>query len=422
MRKVLSSLGIDSFGWYELLFAMYLIFAGYRFGSIPMSALMLVIMALIALFKGAKPVFDPIIIGLVFAYVIIHDVLLWLILPSPPAYMISNIIVNFITVFALYIILCALDFHKTVSMIYLVTIATLIGLFYHVALIQAGQMVQPIRLPFMPEMDSSSRAFEEGFRPKSFFWEPAACITFLMVPFFISILQKRWVWVAVLMFSMFISTSTNGIVLSVITLGLYILMTKGKLQYKFLVAIIMVGMLYVFFNTDMFEFGRDKMLNTKVEDNARLSNGPLIIQRADPSSLIFGVPSANAFDYIRDNNISTNGLVIDENSIFIPTFWSLLLNYGIVGLCMYFAIYWTLIKKDKRLIPYVIALMASTFVQSIGFGANFVFQIICMLLIIKSKNHLIIKSKKKIVSNESSYVNNSECQKHGRTTTVLCVK
>ena len=386
IRKILSYLGVKAFGWYELMFAMYLIFAGYRFGAISMSVLMLIILAGIAIFRGTRVVFNPKIIGFVFAYVIIHDFLLWVILPSHPSYVLSNIIVNIITAFAIYIILSALDYQKTMSMIYLVTIATLIGLYYHVALIRAGRMVQPIRLPFMPEMQTSSRAFEEGFRPKSFFWEPAACVTFLMVPYFISILQKRWFWVIVLMFSMFISTSTNGIALSAIILGVYFIIGKGKLRYKLLAAIVMVGMSYLFFSTDVFEYGREKMYDTNTEKNARLTNGPVLISLIDPSYLILGVPNANAFDYVKENNLSTTDISMKEDSLFVPTFWGFLIKYGIIGLLSYVAIYWTLAKKDKRLIPYIVGLFVAMFVQSIYLGSNFVFQIICMLLIIKNKN------------------------------------
>lgn len=385
IKKILSFLGIEAFGWYELLFAMYLILVGYRVGSIPMSALMMIILAIIALIRGAKPVFEPQIIIVVFAYFIIHDLIIWAIMPIHPSYMLSNIVVNTVSVLSLYIIVSALDYRKTMSMLYLVAIATLIGLYYHVALIRAGKMVEPIRLPFMPAMSESSRAFEEGFRPKSFFWEPAACVTFLMVPFFISIIQKRWFWVFVLMFSLFISTSTNGIVLSVIILGVYFIIGEGKLQYKFFAAIVMVGMLYLFFNTNIFEFGRDKLYDTQMENNARLSNGPILLSRTDPQYLIFGVPSANAFEYVKENSISTNGLVMDAESMFVPSFWNILLLYGITGLFLYLSIYWKLVKKDKRLIPYVVGLFVAMFVQSISLGSTFFFQIICMLLLIRNK-------------------------------------
>jgi hypothetical protein len=386
MKKILSYLGIEAFGWYELMFAMYLILAGYHYGSIPMSALMLVIMAGIAFLRGARPTYKPHIIGYVFAYIIIHDVFLWFILPSHPSYVISNVIVNVVTYFALFIILSKLDCRKSISMIYLVSVVSLLGLYYHVALIQRGVMVEPIRLPFMPEMSTSSRAFEEGLRPKSFFWEPAACVTFLMVPFYISVIKKRWIWVAVLMFSMFISTSSNGIILSTLILCVYIILGSAKMRYKLLTALLALGMLYLFISTDVFEFGREKLENTEVEGNARLSNGPLLVMRTNPSYLILGVPNANAYDYIKDNNISIKGMQIDDESIFVPTFWALLLNYGVIGLFLYFAIFWSLVKMDKRLIPYIAALIVATFVQSILVGANFVFQTICMLIIAKNKN------------------------------------
>ena len=207
-----------------------------------------------------------------------------------------------------------------------------------------------------------------------------------MVPFFISVLQKRWIWVAVLMFSMFISTSSNGIILSTLILCVYIILGSAKIRYKLLTALLALGMLYLFVTTDVFEFGREKLENTEVEGNARLSNGPLLVMRTNPSYLILGVPNANAYDYIKDNNISIKGMQIDDESMFVPTFWALLLNYGVIGLFLYFAIFWSLVKMDKRLIPYTAALIVATFVQSILVGANFVFQTICMLIIAKNKN------------------------------------
>lgn len=398
LRKALLYLGIESFGWYEMFFAMYMILAGYQYGSIPISALALIILSGIALMKGYRPIYSPRIILYVFIYIIFKDFFVWMILSSHPSYIINNIIVNITTVFSIYIIATALDYKKFISMLYLVTFVSLIGLLYHVFLIRAGMMVEPIRLPFMPEMSSSSRAFEEGFRPKSFFWEPAACVTFLMLPFIISILQKRWLWVIALMLAMFLSTSTNGIVLSTIILVVYIFTQKIKIRYKVLVIMLVAIMVYLFFNTDLFEFGREKMLNTEANGNARISNGPLLVLRSNPIDLIFGVFSGNAFDYIKEYNISTQGMQIDEHSMFVPTFWNLLLNYGAVGLILYLSVYLKMYKEDKRLTPYLISLLGSMFVQSIFIGSNYVFQIVCMLLIIRNKDN-----------NESFNINIAKC-------------
>lgn len=112
-------------------------------------------------------------------------------MPSIPSYFPNSFIADVIYLVSIIIIVPHLDFEKLKNAIYIVSIVCIIGMFYHVILIMSGQSIQPIKLPFMPDMSSQTRLYSFLDRPTSFFWEPQSYASFMLVPLFFTLYEKR---------------------------------------------------------------------------------------------------------------------------------------------------------------------------------------------------------------------------------------
>lgn len=376
MRKIINYLNLNHIGLLELVFSFYCILAGYNWGVIKGNLIFIILMAIIALYRKHNTSFRMKELAWVSIFVVLHELILMFAI-SGPGYMFNNTVSMALVCVSIFPISKALQYKKIVGSLNWISLLSIGGVIYHFFIIRNGGFVTPISLPFLPELDTSSRLFEEGFRPTSFYAEPAAFVTFMMVPLFISLFERKFIWSGIIVFSMFLSTSTTGITMSILMLATYVLTQKVSIRYKVISTLLGMAFIYILFNGDIFSAGLDKINETDIETTSRVANGPAMVFNMPYKDLILGMPAANPYDYYISGGFSSSTIIVKEGSIFCSTFWLVLAKFGVFGLLLYLSVYIKALTQSREILPFIIMLFVSMFFQGIAIGSSgFAFQII----------------------------------------------
>lgn len=396
MRRIINYFHLKDIGFYELWFALYSILVGYKY-SFPIFALMLVIMALWGFIKSKKRIYFPKPLFWLTIYVVIHEVILRILLKRVPEYFDSNLLSYIIVLSSIPFITTALNYRKLVGSLNWVAIICMIGLVYQYIIMMAGGEVHPIKLPFMPEMDETSRLYSVIMRPSSFFWEPQSYCSFMLVPQFIAFSEKKIAWASIITLSMLLSGSTTGIITSVVIFLLYMLSGELSKKVRKRLAFVAIAIGFFFLSSSLFDKGRDKMENVDYEKTSRLYNGPVLVAHMPHSDLMFGGIAASVPDYYFEGKAPGARLLEKADYVYVSTIWLAIVKFGIVGLLLYLAIYLFPMADNKRIRYYLIPLITTLFSNPDFIGPIFAFEFIFIYSYIKQENNIY----------ESTYANNS---------------
>lgn len=401
MNRLLIYLGIKNIGLFELLFASYPIVGGYSYSKVHMSLITLLIMDCYAYFhRKFKINYKP--LGWIILFGILHEIILFAVLGFNNETILTNIVFAVLMCGSIYVIAPALNYKKLIASFNLIAIISIVGLVYHIGIINMGGIVTPIKLFFMPTPDTTSRLFEEGIRPVSFFWEPSAFASYMLFPLTLSLIERKYIWTIICIVSCVFSTSTNGIVFSLIVVISYLFTQKIKTKYKLFVLLLGVSIaaFVIYSDLSILEYGKDKITNTDLQETARTSNGPFLLMQMPLNHIIFGFPSNDVFSYVMSHYVSGDNLIynVEEKTIYVSAFWYLLAKYGLLGFVLYFISYINLIRLDRKIAPYIITLLVATFTQCVVFNAAYVTQFAFIFCIMAHNNTLPIKYNKLKVS------------------------
>lgn len=378
MRKIINYLQLNQVGGLELLFAFTPMLSGYGFMGYPLSLLLLPILLFMALKKrtGARyEVFKPVMILLI--YVAIHD----LVLVLGPGKNFFGYINTLLSLASILYISPVLNFEKLKGSLNLVCIVAIGGLLYQLSFTLAGQGVHPLEIPFLSMSENRLEGLE--LRPSSFFMEPAAYTAFMFVPMALALIYRQYVWMGLLVFCVFLTGSTTGLLTSFIMIGVYALTQGLKKRYILLMLAMGVVMFYSLENFSIFEEGVTKLQNTDVETNMRLAQGPYVVSTMEPGEYPLGVFYKEVYDYC----LSRAPMVhFYTEEVYMSTFWYMTLVYGIIGLLLYLNVYWQLIRRSRLLLPLIVVLLALLFSSGYSLGSAFMFTTISMLAIAYNKD------------------------------------
>lgn len=402
MKKIINYIGIGQIGLLEFVLAMYPILGGYQYGYIPFSLLVLIILDIIVFVQTqCKPKLRQPnkAIKFLIIYVMVHETVLFFTLPSVPSYFFNSYAGQVIIFLSILIIGPNLNFKKLLSSINIVAIISMLGLLTQLPTTLSGGTATPISLPFLPALDSSARAFEELNRPSSFFWEPQSYCSYMFVPLFFALKEKKMIWAALLTISMFLTGSTTGIVVSVFMFAYTALFTGGQKVYsRIIILVVGVGLVYVLLNSSFFDAGVSKMEKTTYDGNSRLYNGPALVLKMPMDDLIVGGNAPTVADYYFSGAAGTGFLMEKNGTVYVSTFWTIIIRFGIIGLFIYL---WTYIKpilQAKELAIYVMALVIMLFTNPDDISGIYAYE---MLFI----NCFLINKR-----NESIYNYNALCK------------
>lgn len=362
MNKIIEKLHLKDVGFLEMMFALYPILMGYQYGKIPLAILVLLIMIALAYNRQGRlhiAQCKPMLYLMVF--IVLHLIIWLFVIDNVTGSYYNNAIFYIIIFTSFFVIGPALDYKKMVGAINWVTLLVLFGLLYQLTILFSGGLVQPIKLPFLPEPDTG-RFSSFVLRPTSFFQEPQSVVSFLIIPLFLSLKEKLYPWIVVLAVSMLLTTSTTGIVFVFAVIGLTIMGNRKSMSSVVFFILVLFALYYVMMNSDYFAAGTEKLMNSDVTTDNRTAQGWWICSSMPYNYWILGAPFEDALHYYLAGGAASNAeIVIYGQTIYMSTFWMVIFHFGIIGLLFYIAPYTYMIKRDKTIMPFMVCLLMALF-------------------------------------------------------------
>lgn len=368
---------LKDIGVLELVFAFTPMLSGFSFGNIPLSVLMWVVLIVLVFIRnrGIKlRNYAPFTVFVI--YWVIHEMII-IFIDDVNLNVIIQQIIFFFSVYALH---SYLDKNKLRGSLNWVALVSIAGLIYQWIIIVQGGGVHPLGIPGLSMPENRLEAFSD--RPSSFYMEPAAYVAFIICPLALALIDKKYVWAIILILSCFLSTSTTGLILSFVMLGMSLIGHRFSFRTLITIVFIGAGLYYALINSDVFERGVDKYESTDTETNVRLRNGPSIVSTMESTEYIFGVPYSSPIRYCQSGRAPQ--AVVHGDFVFMSTFWLMILRFGIVGLILYLYVYWRLLRSNRVTLPMITALCAVLFSSSYGIGSTYIFTLCFLLVLVRS--------------------------------------
>ena len=375
--RILDYLNIRQAGGLELFFSTLLILSAYNFNGIPLQVILwcLLFILLLAKKKCKKNVFRP--LAFLAIYIIVHDFVYLFIANGN----VNAFIMQIVYFGCMMMAINVFDTNRLKGSLNVIAIISMIGLLYQWGIIASGGGVHPVQIPFL-SMDKS-RLETFSVRPSSFFMEPAAYVEFMYIPLIFSLIDKKFLWSAIIIISEFLTTSTTGLLTSFIMLTAYIFTQKVSLRIRIFTLLLGGAMLFSLTHFNAFKGSTEKLDNTDVETNMRLSQGPYVVSTMTLDEMVFGASYSSAYQYCRAGRAPY--VVFYDEEVFLSTTWKLILIYGFIGLFLYLSFYYKLVKGNRETIPLVVCLVAVMFSSGYGIGLSFVYSGIPLLLLYYKK-------------------------------------
>lgn len=374
-KKIFGYLNLNDVGLIEIIFAFALMLSGFSLLSFPLSlGIWIVLIAIIFLQgkNGKTHFYYPLLLFII--YWLFHTLGIMIV----DKVNIFGIIEHLILFLSIFVIYPTLNLSKLKGSLNWVAIIAISGLVYQWGIIGSGGMVHQLEIP---GLSLSAETLERiSVRPSSFFQEPAAYTAFMMCPLAFSLIDKKYIWTIVMIMSIFLTTSTTGIFVSFIMLFVS-LINHRKLNKKtiFFVGLIIVSSFFALTRFEAFEYGMEKLEDTDYESNVRITQGPYVVGTMEAGEYVFGVPYSSAYNYCKSGralSVSTYG-----KSVYMSTFWMMLLLYGVVGLVLYLNVYYRIFKKSRDTWPLIACLCGVLFSSGYGFGVFYTYTTIVLLAI-----------------------------------------
>jgi len=388
MIHLIRYLNLSNIGGIEFVFALTPILMGFSIGGIPLSFLMWIILIIMVFLKNKHfklKDFKPLTVFIV--YWALHQFLLLFIADVN----FNSIIAQLLYFAAVYFLYPSLSPQKLRGAMNWVAIISIAGLLYQWSEIMRGGFVHPLEIPGleMPE----DRLETMSFRPSSFYMEPAAYVSFMVCPLALSLIDKKYIWSIVIILSIFLTTSTTGLLLSFIMLAVSLAANNARISSGIIVVAIGLGLFYILNNSELFGAGIEKIENTEASTNVRLSQGPNVVNSMRPSEFVFGVPYSSAYNYCKAGRF-TDVMYYGE-SVYMATFWNMILLYGFVGLILYLFIYWKLFRMSRLIWPILLGVCVTLFSDPDFIYGSYVYKLIFMLVIATNDSQIKAKSSHK---------------------------
>lgn len=381
--NIINELHLNEIGLLEFLFALSPILWGFSIGNLPLQVLMWSILILVRLLKyggGKVRIFMPLLIFS--SYWILRKSVVFL----SDDFNINSIIQQIIFFLAVFLLYPILNIKKLSGSMNWIAIISIIGLLYQWTDVAAGRMIHPLEIPGLDMTEE--RLTTLTLRPSSFFMEPAAYVAFMVCPLSFALLEKKIIWAITIIFSIFLTTSTTGIVGTFIVLFVYMIL-QGKNKKSLLLAIgVMAVLTYVLLNADIFSSGVEKLSTADTDSDIRLAQGPYIVSTMQNSELFLGVNFNSAYSYCISGRAPM--VIFFGESVFVSTFWLMLLLYGIIGLVLYLRIYWCIGLKNRDTWPLIAYLLAVLFSSGYAIGSIYCFTLIILLVLCFGSKKLVI--------------------------------
>lgn len=380
----------------EVFLPLFIILAQYSYGFLSFGSILMILVAAIYTIK-AKSIYlyKPMLIFLI--YMVFHDVIKVFFMNNIPSSYFNNLVSNIIFFLIISIVSSSIDEEKLYSVWKVMGVIVLIGIFYHSFLVFGlGQNVIPIRI--LPVPTGRKYIWNIGYaRPRSFFSEPASFVLFIMPLLYMCLKKNKIVFGGIITIAIFLSTSTTGLMLSFV-LWSYQIMRGQSRKNKIIAVTILVTLSFLLVTLPIFETTINKLQQTDIEGNFRLTRGYDIFFNSANEYKVFGVPYTTVGSYLLSgevyvSNINPNIPYFD----YVNTISQVLIIYGVIGVMLYIAIFYKLFRYgNQELRPFLLVMFLGMFGQSLFFNSFFIMQFIFLFGLSTNKDNkkLYIKLKK----------------------------
>lgn len=385
----------------EYLLPFFLLFSQYSISGLPISTLLLGVVAVLTFLKNGfkfQRHYIPF-IGF-FLYVIMHDVMAMMFGGSNPSTC-RNRLIEYSVNCILILVVCAvaIDENKLYKTWKIATLIYSLGLIYHLYLIYVT--IQPVEiikiLPFLENVN-----LNEPFRPRSFFNEPSYIAEAILPMLFLSLKRKDYIWGFFTTIMIFLSTSSIGIALAFVLWVYSFISFNKKSKKNICLAIILIGcIMLVFSGTGLFDASLEKFedaLSGGSTFEVRVIMGFSIIKHLPAKNIVFGTLFNEVADYIATNAALLKDPLIfkywemGSNVIFMNSISSIIFRYGVVGLLAFTSTYaGMLFDKKYGARAYAITIVISLFANSYILNAPYYIHTMILLLYLNENN--LIKEK-----------------------------
>ena len=335
---------------FEYFFAFFPMLSGYSFNGISLDIVVMAIMAVFILrYQGIKIVIDEKnrTFVVLFSYAIFKDILIALLGQSNNSVSFHRLLLNFTYMF-LFLILLRKDFDQDKFYKGLKISGTFFtaGLIYHIVLIYILNL--PAKgISIIPGFEFENNNWLN--RPRSFFSEPAALAQAMLPLLFYSLHRKNYKWSLLATFTIFMSTSTTGIVLSGILWFMEFVIGDGKKLHKVLIVFLFVVCGIILVNSEIASNSVSALQDRLAgggSTSVRVFLGFEILGKMTPSQYISGLLYNKAYDFAVQNislfppsSIVRITVGYGEGAFFVNAIVSLIFRYGIIGFILYFLPY-----------------------------------------------------------------------------------
>ena len=378
-----SYLNLTNIGIVEFLFSLALLLGGFNLGGIPMSFFIWGSIILIIFFRSKHlkiENYPP--ITLFFVYWIFHELI---VIFFDANVNLKGYVEQLLLFVSFYFLYPYLNLNKLRGSLNWIAIIAIMGLLYQWSIISRGGSVHPLEIPGLSMSDNRLESLT--IRPSSFFMEPAAYVAFMLCPLALALLDKKYIWVIIIILSIFLTTSTTGLILSFVILMMSLIIARVNKLSIFVMLISGFGLYYTLTHFDAFKTGVQKYENTDIETTIRLVQGPKVVKTMELYEYAFGAPYSSAYNYCKDRNVKR--IVYYGNSVYMSTFWLLILRFGIAGLLLYLYIYYKIIQSSRLTIPLSTCLLVVMFSSSYALGATYIFSLLFLLTICRYEESII---------------------------------
>lgn len=386
----------------EYYIPFYLVLCNYSIGPIDLGSIGLFLALALDMAFNSRPIkiskrCKP--LAFLFAYTVIRDIFK-ILMGRDNSSALFNYMIYYSFMFLIVFLACSTSFNedalykawKIAGVIYSA------GLLYHIVLIYIiGGKAEPISI--IPGY--SIRDVYAESRPSSFFAEPAAFASALLPLEFMALRRADYKWAIGTTLFLLLSTSSIGVILSVVLWVATVLFSKIKLAQKALITILGVAFVFAFLNMGVFSASLEKIIAVADGEStvgSRVVSGFELIQTFDFSELIFGTNFRQATSYIaanpealpRDSHAYITIQLGESN--FLNTFSYFIFSYGIIGLLAYILplVRWFFRKTKSK--TYILMMMVAIFAQGALLNSMFFSTLMILLLFSDSEEQTGEKS------------------------------
>lgn len=388
-----------SFFSIELLLPFFLLFAQYRIGPISIGSGLLMVVALQVFSHESGNVrypmkFWPYYVFLV--YIVACDIFRAMLGPDPMQPEINRMC-EYVVMFFLVFVACSQPFDEDLLYKYwkIAGVVFTVGILFHVVQIYVFKHgISPISIipGYVLRLEDSMARF----RPCSFFAEPAAFTNSMLPLLFLSLKRNDFRWAVFCTISILLSTSTVGVILSVVLWFASLIIERGSFKKKIAMLVIFLPIIWIFLNMEVFSVTQSKFFKVAEGEStfgSRVLVGLELIRNMSFFDLPFGTRYSNLGHYVTDNldSLSECRTLLrywGYQRLFLNAFCRFIFQYGIVGLFLFlFPLIRYLNKKNYEAKAFIIMILLAIFGQSIVLNSYF-FMLIMFSIIYDNKSKM----------------------------------